>query len=57
MLKITGSPVIDAPQLLDWPADQGTVTPNLNDPASNTLFDLHGAVSSCDLLLSKDAML
>jgi hypothetical protein len=54
MPEITGSPVIDKPQLLDWPADRGTVTPNLNDPTSNTLYDFHGTVSSCDLLLSTE---
>lgn len=54
MPKITGNPVIDTPQLLDWPADQGIVTPNLNDPTSNTLFDLHGIISSCDLVLSTE---
>ncbi len=54
MPKITGSPVIDTPQILDWPADQGLVTPNLNDPTSNTLFDLHGTISSCDLVLSTE---
>ncbi len=54
MPKITGSPIIDTPRLLDWPADQGLVTPNLNDPTSNTLFDLHGAISSCDLVLSTE---
>jgi len=54
MPKITGNPVIDTPQLLDWPVDRGMVTPNLNDPTSNTLFDLHGTISSCDLVLSTE---
>lgn len=54
MPKITGNPIIDTPQLLDWPADRGLVTPNLNDPTSNTLFDLHGIISSCDLVLSTE---
>jgi hypothetical protein len=30
------------------------VTPNLNDPTSNTLFDFHGIISSCDLVLSTE---
>jgi hypothetical protein len=30
------------------------VTPNLNDPTSNTLFDFHGNISSCDLILSTE---
>ncbi len=54
MPKIAGKPVIDTPQLLDWPADRGTVTPNLSDPTSNTLFDFHGIISSCDLVLSTE---
>jgi len=54
MPKIVGTPVIDTPQLLDWPADRGTVAPNLNDPTSNTLFDFHGTISSCDLVLSTE---
>ncbi len=54
MPKITGKPVIDAPTLLDWGTDRGTVAPNLNDPTSNTLFDLHGVISSCDLVLSTE---
>ncbi len=54
MPEITGNPVIDTPQLLDWPADRGMVTPSLNDPTSNTLFDFHGVISSCDLMLSTE---
>lgn len=54
MPKIIGKPVVDSPQLLDWPADRGVVTPNLNDPTSNTLFDFHGTISSCDLVLSTE---
>jgi hypothetical protein len=54
MQEITGSPVIDTPQLLDWPADLGMVAPNLNDPTSNTLFDLHGVISASDLVLSTE---
>lgn len=54
MQGITGSPVIDSPQLLDWPADRGMVAPNLDDPTSNTLFDLHGLITSSDLVLSTE---
>jgi hypothetical protein len=54
MPKITGKPVLDVPKLLDWPADQGTVTPNLNDPTSNILYDFHANISSCDLVLSTE---
>jgi len=52
--KITGKPVIDSPPLLDWPLDQGVLLPNLSDPTSNLLYDLHAQVSSCDLVLSTE---
>jgi hypothetical protein len=54
MPKITGKPEIDAPPLLDWPADQGTLIPNLNDPTANILNDVHAGLSSCDLVLSTE---
>jgi hypothetical protein len=54
MPAITGRPIIDMPQLLEWPTDRGVVEPSLNDPTSNTLFDLHGETSFCDLLLSTE---
>jgi hypothetical protein len=52
--EITGKPVIDAPSLLDWPADQGRLIPNLNDPTANILHDVHAELSSCDLVLSTE---
>jgi hypothetical protein len=52
--EIRGRPVIDAPQILEWQTDQAGVTPHLNDPTSNILLDLHGVVSSCDLVLSTE---
>ncbi len=52
--RITGKPVLDTPALLDWPTDQGTVIPNLNDPTSNTLNDFHANLSSCDLVFSTE---
>ena len=54
MPKITGNPIIDAPQVLQWQTDQETVTPDLYDPTSNILLDLHGVISSCDLILSTE---
>ncbi len=54
MPKISGKPVVDAPPWLDWPADQGTLTPNLNDSTSNILNDVHAQISSCDLVLSTE---
>lgn len=54
MIPINGKPVIDGPELLEWPYDGGTVTPNLNDPTSSTLHDFHAKISSCDLCLSSE---
>ena len=54
MPKITGKPVIDAPSVLEWPLDRGVATPNLHNPTSNMLYDLHGKVDSCDLVLSTE---
>jgi hypothetical protein len=54
MAPIKGKPVIDAPELLDWPYDGGIVVPNLNDPTSNTLHDFHAGLSSCELVLSSE---
>ncbi len=54
MPKITGKPIIDTPEILEWQTDEKTVTPDLNDPTSNVLLDLHGVISSCDLLLSSE---
>lgn len=51
---ITGTPVTDAPRILQWEYDQGTHTPNLNAETSNTLLDFHGSLDSCDLLLSTE---
>jgi hypothetical protein len=54
MPKITGTPVINTPKLLLWPGDRGEVKPNLNDPTSNMLFDFHGEMNNCDLVLSTE---
>ena len=51
---ITGTPVIDAPNYLAWPADRGTLEPNLNDSTANLLQDLHGHMDNCDLVLSSE---
>ena len=45
MPKITGTPLIDTPSVLQWPGDRGDTQPNLNDPTSHTLFDFHGEVN------------
>jgi hypothetical protein len=54
MRPITGKPVIDAPETLEWPYDNRIVTPNLNDPTSNILHDFHAGISSCDLVFSTE---
>lgn len=54
MPKITGTPEIDTPALLQWPGDRGDIQPNLNNPTSNTLFDFHGEINDCDLVLSTE---
>lgn len=54
MRPITGKPIIDSPQLLEWPYDGGIVTPNLNDLTSNVLNDFHAGISSCELVLSSE---
>lgn len=54
MPKITGKPVVDAPSVLEWPLDNGIATPNLHNPTSNMLYDLHGKIDSCDLVLSTE---
>ena len=54
MRPITGKPVIDSPELLEWPYDEGVVIPNLNDPTSNLVHDFHARISSCELVLSSE---
>lgn len=54
MPKITGKPVIDAPPMLEWPLDGGAAKPSLHNPTSNALYDLHGKVDGCDLVLSTE---
>lgn len=51
---VTGTPVTDAPQILQWEFDQGVKSPNLNAATSNTLHDFHGSLDSCDLMLSTE---
>jgi len=50
--KITGSPEIVAPDLLEWPSDFPQSTPYLTEPTANRLSDLHGEVKDCDIVLS-----
>ncbi|MEW6584259.1 MAG: substrate-binding domain-containing protein [Nitrospirota bacterium] len=49
---ITGVPVIDAPRVLDWPADGGNQEPSLAEPTANLVSDLHAEISQCDMVLS-----
>jgi len=51
--NITGKPVIISPEhLLNWPSDFKKTAPNLTEPTSNRLNDLHGELGGCDLVLS-----
>ena len=54
MPPITKKPIIDSPPILAWPTDSGLVEPNLNDNASDTMYDLHGQIDSCELMLSTE---
>lgn len=47
--KIQGTPTLDTPaNLLNWPRDVEATTPDLSEPTSNRLFDLHGTFSNCE---------
>jgi len=46
--KINGHPEIDKPVLLDWPLDIPSTTPDLSEPTSNRIFDLHARISNCE---------
>lgn len=46
--ELLGKPIIDTPVLLDWPLDIEPTTPDLSEPTSNRIFDLHARVSDCD---------
>ncbi len=50
--KILGAPVIDAPRILEWPADQGVREPSLSEPTANLVNDLHAEIHQCDMVLS-----
>jgi hypothetical protein len=50
--NISGSPTIDSPPVLEWPRDRPTGTPDLTEPTSNRLWDLHAEIGECDLVLS-----
>jgi hypothetical protein len=52
---ITGTPIIEGPQLLDWERDANYGLPDLTEETANRLFDLHGTIGNCeqmDLVLS-----
>ncbi|MGF1516074.1 MAG: substrate-binding domain-containing protein [Elainellaceae cyanobacterium] len=55
--SIIGSPTIDSPMLLDWPTSFPPATPDLTEPTSNRIFDLHMTMGrrdceAIDLILS-----
>lgn len=51
---IIGTPVTDAPSILKWDFDKGIQTPNFHDEISNELWDFHGNLDTCDLMLSTE---
>lgn len=52
MPKIIGTPVLDTPKILEWSWDEGLKIPNLDNPTADLLWDFHGTLNECDLLLS-----
>lgn len=50
--KITGSPKIVTPALLEWPQDFTQTDLYLTEPNANRLNDLHGVIKNCDIVLS-----
>ncbi|MGD1841386.1 MAG: molybdate ABC transporter substrate-binding protein [Thermonemataceae bacterium] len=52
---ITGKPTVYSPSLLKWPRDFTPKTPDLSEPTSNRIYDLHAQVNDCnafDLIVS-----
>jgi len=49
---ITDVPVIDAPRILDWPADGENQEPSLSEPTANLINDLHAEINQCDMVLT-----
>jgi hypothetical protein len=49
---ITGFPVIDGPEMLEWPADREEEGPLLADPTANLVNDLHAEIVRCDMVLA-----
>ena len=46
---IVATPILDVPQLLQWPIDPGRgTTPNLTDQPADRLYDLHGDIGACN---------
>lgn len=54
MPKITGVPIVDTSKILEWPRDDGLKIPNLDNPTADLLWDFHGTLNECDVLLSTE---
>jgi len=52
MPVITGQPNEVQPQLLNWKRDFNPSTPDLTEPTSNRIYDLHSHIKECDIVLS-----
>ena len=51
---ISKEPALDTAQVLEWPRDVQPTGPDLTNPTSNMLEDLHGEVGQCDLMFSTE---
>jgi hypothetical protein len=51
---ITKEPLVDTAQVLSWSRDFDLKGPDLTNPTSNMLEDLHGTVGQCDLMFSTE---
>jgi len=53
--EITGQPKVYSPDLLAWPRDFNAAKPDLSEPTSNRIYDLHLQLNNCedmDLIVS-----
>ncbi|MBC7427797.1 MAG: substrate-binding domain-containing protein [Bacteriovorax sp.] len=49
---ITGKPIVDSPQLLDWSSEYEASTMDMSDSNVNMLHDFHGDINDCEMALT-----